>query len=391
MTENLFDKKLQQIKADGLHRQMRYLQSPQGSHVRIAGEDILMLSSNSYLGLCFDDRLRSAAHAALEQYGTGSGGSRLTTGSYDIHKKLEEEIAAFKGTEAALVFATGYMANVGIISAVAGKNWVIFSDRLSHASIIDGCRLSGAEIVVYEHCNPADLERKTSRYRGRQGLIVTDGLFSVDGDIAPLPALVEIARKHQLLLMVDDAHATGVLGKNGGGTAEHFGLDGGIDIVMGTLSKALASEGGFVAGSHSLMDCLVNSARSFIFSTAPAPATIAVSIAALDIVRKEPAARETLRGHSLWFRKELRTMGFNVEDHPTPIISIVLGRPDVAVDFSKRLMAKKIFVSAIRPPTVPAGTSRLRINIMATHKKEELTRALVAIGDVGRSLGVISS
>ena len=391
MTENLFDKKLQQIKADGLHRQMRYLESPQGSHVRIAGEDILMLSSNSYLGLCFDDRLRSAAHAALEQYGTGSGGSRLTTGSYDIHKKLEEEIAAFKGTEAALVFATGYMANVGIISAVAGKNWVIFSDRLSHASIIDGCRLSGAEIVVYEHCNPADLERKTSRYRGRQGLIVTDGLFSVDGDIAPLPALVEIARKHQLLLMVDDAHATGVLGKNGGGTAEHFGLDGGIDIVMGTLSKALASEGGFVAGSHSLMDCLVNSARSFIFSTAPAPATIAVSIAALDIVRKEPAARETLRGHSLWFRKELRTMGFNVEDHPTPIISIVLGRPDVAVDFSKRLMGKKIFVSAIRPPTVPAGTSRLRINIMATHKKEELTRALVAIGDVGRSLGVISS
>ena len=391
MTGNYFDKKLQQIKADGLHRQMRYLESPQGSHVRIAGEDILMLSSNSYLGLCFDDRLRSAAHAALEQYGTGSGGSRLTTGSYDIHKKLEEEIAAFKGTEAALVFATGYMANVGIISAVAGKNWVIFSDRLSHASIIDGCRLSGAEIVVYEHCNPADLERKTSRYRGRQGLIVTDGLFSVDGDIAPLPALVEIARKHQLLLMVDDAHATGVLGKNGGGTAEHFGLDGGIDIVMGTLSKALASEGGFVAGSHSLMDCLVNSARSFIFSTAPAPATIAVSIAALDIVRKEPAARETLRGHSLWFRKELRTMGFNVEDHPTPIISIVLGRPDVAVDFSKRLMAKKIFVSAIRPPTVPAGTSRLRINIMATHKKEELTRALVAIGDVGRSLGVISS
>ena len=222
-------------------------------------------------------------------------------------------------------------------------------------------------------------------------MIVTDGLFSVDGDIAPLPALVEIARKHQLMLMVDDAHATGVLGSNGGGTAQHFGLDGGIDIAMGTLSKALASEGGFVAGSHSLIDYLVNSARSFIFSTAPAPATIAVSIAALDIVRKEPAARETLRGHSLWFRKELRTMGFNVEDHPTPIISIVLGRPDVAVDFSKRLMAKKIFVSAIRPPTVPAGPSRLRINIMATHKKEELTRALVAIGDVGRSLGVISS
>jgi 8-amino-7-oxononanoate synthase len=391
MTGNYFDKKLQQIKADGLHRQMKYLLSPQGSHVSIAGEDILMLSSNSYLGLCFDDRLRRAAHAALEQYGTGSGGSRLTTGSYDTHKKLEEEIAAFKGTEAALVFATGYMANVGIISAVAGKNWVIFSDRLNHASIIDGCRLSGAEIVVYEHCDPADLERKISQYPGRPGLIVTDGLFSVDGDIAPLPALVEIARKHQLLLMVDDAHATGVLGRNGGGTAQHFGLDGGIDIAMGTLSKALAGEGGFVAGSNSLIDYLVNSARSFIFSTAPAPATIAVSLAALDIVRKETAARDTLREHSLWFRSELRTMGFDVADYPTPIISIVLGRPDITVDFSKRLMEKKIFVSAIRPPTVPAGTSRLRINIMATHTKGELARALEAIRDVGCSLGVISS
>lgn len=389
MTENYFDKKLQQIKAEGLHRQMKYLLSPQGAHVSIAGEDILMLSSNSYLGLCFDERLRNAAHTALEQYGTGSGGSRLTTGSYDIHKKLEEEIAAFKGAEAALVFGTGYMANVGILSAVASKSWVIFSDRLNHASIIDGCRLSGSEIAVYAHCDPADLERKINQYPGRPGLIVTDGLFSVDGDIAPLPALVEITRKHKLLLMVDDAHATGVLGKNGGGTAEHFGLDGGIDIAMGTMSKALASEGGFVAGSHSMIDYLVNTARSFIFSTAPAPATIAVSLAALDIVRKEPAARDTLREHSLWFRTELCTMGFDVAAYPTPIISIVLGRPDLAVDFSKRLMGKKVFVSAIRPPTVPAGTSRLRINIMATHTKDELTRALEAIGNVGRALGVI--
>ena len=389
MTENYFYKKLQQIKAEGLHRQMKYLLSPQGAHVSIAGEDILMLSSNSYLGLCFDERLRNAAHTALEQYGTGSGGSRLTTGSYDIHKKLEEEIAAFKGAEAALVFGTGYMANVGILSAVASKSWVIFSDRLNHASIIDGCRLSGAEIAVYAHCDPADLERKINQYPGRPGLIVTDGLFSVDGDIAPLPALVEITRKHKLLLMVDDAHATGVLGKNGGGTAEHFGLDGGIDIAMGTMSKALASEGGFVAGSHSMIDYLVNTARSFIFSTAPAPATIAVSLAALDIVRKEPAARDTLREHSLWFRTELCTMGFDVAAYPTPIISIVLGRPDLAVDFSKRLMGKKVFVSAIRPPTVPAGTSRLRINIMATHTKDELTRALEAIGNVGRALGVI--
>ncbi|MHB8137915.1 MAG: 8-amino-7-oxononanoate synthase [Smithellaceae bacterium] len=385
----MFDKKLQQIKADGLYRQMKHMQSPQSACVRIADEDVLMLSSNSYLGLCFDERLKQAAHEAVKQYGTGSGGSRLTTGSYEIHKKLEDEIAAFKQTEAALVFNTGYMANVGVLSAVADKNWVIFSDRLNHASIIDGCRLSGAEIVVYAHCDAADLENKIYKYRGRQGLIVTDGLFSVDGDIAPLPALAEIARKYEFLLMVDDAHATGVLGKKGGGTVDHFGLQGGIDIAMGTLSKALASEGGFVAGSRSLIDYLANTARSFIFSTALSPATIAVSLAALDIVRTEPASREALLSHSLWFREKLRAMGFDVPDHPTPIISIVLGRPDVAVDFSKQLMEKHIFVSAIRPPTVPAGTSRLRINMMATHTKDDLQRALDCIGNVGLALGVI--
>jgi 8-amino-7-oxononanoate synthase len=387
----MFEVTLNQIREGGLYRQMKYLQSPQNAHVRLAGQDILMLSSNSYLGLCADDRLKQAAYDAIEQYGTGSGGSRLTTGSYGIHKQLEKEIAAFKGTEAALVFGTGYMANVGAISAIADKNWVIFSDRLNHASIIDGCRLSGAQIVVYAHCDPADLENKVKQHRDRKGLIITDGLFSVDGDIAPLPELVRIAREYQLLLMVDDAHATGVLGDNGGGTAEYFGLTGGIDIAMGTFSKALASEGGFIAGRQSLIDYLSNTARSFIFSTALSPATIAASLAALGIVRTEPAARKTLLAHSLCFREELRAMGFNVPDHPTPIISIVLGRPEVAVDFSERLMARRIFVSAIRPPTVPQGTSRLRINMMATHTKDDLTRALICIEEIGRALGVIKT
>jgi 8-amino-7-oxononanoate synthase len=385
-TRTMFDEKLQQIQAEGLYRQMRYLQSPQSAHVRIADQDILLMSSNSYLGLCADERLKQAARDALEQFGTGSGGSRLTTGSYEIHKKLEEEIASFKGTEAALVFNTGYMANVGVIPAIADKNWVIFSDRLNHASIIDGCRLSGAEIVVYEHGDPADLARKAGKYRGRRGLLVTDGLFSVDGDIAPLPALAEIAQRHQLLLMVDDAHATGVLGENGGGTADYFGMTGGIDIMMGTFSKALASEGGFVAGSQSLIDYLVNRARSFIFSTALSPATISVSRQALQIVRMEPQARKTLRDNARWFREQLRDAGFSTPDHPTQIISVVLGRPEVAVRFSERLMEKRIFVSAIRPPTVPAGTSRLRISIMATHTKEDLSRAINAIKDIGREL-----
>ncbi|MRR15421.1 MAG: 8-amino-7-oxononanoate synthase [Deltaproteobacteria bacterium] len=385
----MFDQKLQQIKAAGLYREMRYLQSPQGAHVRIGGEDILMLSSNSYLGLCADLRLKQAARDAIEKFGTGSGGSRLTTGSCEIHKELEAEIAAFKGTEAALVFNTGYMANVGVLSAIADKSWVIFSDRLNHASIIDGCRLSGAEVIVYEHADPADLERKAASCRGRRGLIVTDGLFSVDGDIAPLPALVEIARKYRLLLMVDDAHATGVLGAKGGGTADYFHLTDGIDIAMGTFSKALASEGGFIAGSRALIDYLANTARSFIFSTALSPATIAVSLAAINIVQTEPGRRKTLLANAAWFREKLRANGFDVSDHPTPVISVMLGRPDLAVEFSERLMGKRIFVSAIRPPTVPQGTSRLRINLMATHTKEDLSRVLVCLESIGRELRVI--
>jgi len=385
----MFNNKLQQIKSDGLYRRMKYLQSPQSAHVRIADQDILMLSSNSYLGLCTDSRLQEAACNAVARYGTGSGGSRLTTGSYEIHQTLEAEIAAFKGTEAALIFNTGYMANVGVISALADKKWVIFSDKLNHASIIDGCRLSGAEIVVYAHGDPQDLERKVRSRRGRPGLIVTDGLFSVDGDIAPLPAIVEIAQKHRMLVMVDDAHATGVLGEKGGGTPDYFGLAGGIDIAMGTFSKALASEGGFIAGTRSLIDYLANTARSFIFSTALSPATIAVSLAALSIVRNEPDLRQTLLVHSAWFRKKLRAAGFNVPDHPTPIISMILGRPDTAVAFSEELLDRGIFVSAIRPPTVPEGASRLRINLMATHTREDLERAYISIAEIGRKLGVI--
>jgi 8-amino-7-oxononanoate synthase len=384
-----FSEKLEQIKKNGLYRKMKYLQTPQRPHIKIDGKDYLLLSSNSYLGLCNDDRLKQAAKDAIEKYGVGSGGSRLTTGSYEIHQKLEEEIAAFKGTEAALLFNTGYMANVGAISGIADKSWVIFSDRLNHASIVDGCRLSRAEIVVYNHCDASDLARKVQGYASRQALIVTDGLFSVDGDIAPLPAIVEIAKKNNILLMVDDAHATGVLGPNGGGTADYFGLRDQIDISMGTLSKALASEGGFIAGKRSLIDYLINTSRSFIFSTALSPATIAVASKALDIIRTEPQRRQTLLANAAWFRTELRKAGFDVAENETPIISIIIGAPDLAVNFSNLLMERNIFVSAIRPPTVPAGTSRLRISIMATHTREDLLQALNHIKEIGRELSVI--
>ena len=384
-----FSEKLDQIKKNGLYRKMSHLQTPQGPHIEIDGKDYLLLSSNSYLGLCNDDRLKQAALDAIEKYGVGSGGSRLTTGSYEIHQKLEEEIASFKGTEAALLFNTGYMANVGAISSIADKSWVIFSDSLNHASIIDGCRLSRAEIIVYNHCDIKDLTRKVQGYTNRQALIVTDGLFSVDGDIAPLPAIVEIAKKNNIILMVDDAHATGVLGPNGGGTADYFGLSDEIDIQMGTLSKALASEGGYIAGKQSMIDYLINTARSFIFSTALSPATIAVARQALEIIRTEPQRRETLLTNAAWFRAELRNAGFDVAENEAPIISIVVGAPDLAVNFSNRLMESNVFVSAIRPPTVPEGTSRLRISIMATHARDDLKQALNCIAEIGRDLGVI--
>ena len=387
---NVFLDELKRLKKIGLYRQMRYLQSPQQPYVKIAGKNCLMLSSNSYLGLCNDQRLKQAAIDAMEKYGVGSGGSRLTTGSYEVHKKLEDEIAAFKETEAALVFNTGYMANVGAISSIAGKDWVIFSDRFNHASIIDGCRLSGAEIIVYEHCDVSDLETKAYSHRGRRALVVTDGLFSVDGDIAPLPEIVKVVKRYNMLLMVDDAHATGVLGENGRGMAEYFGLQNEIDIQMGTLSKALASEGGFIAGSRNLIDYLANKARSFIFSTALAPSTVAVSLRALEIVQAQPQLRQSLTANSVWFRKKLKETGFTVSDFPTPIISVVLGPSELTVNFSNRLMEKNIFVSAIRPPTVPQGTSRLRINLMATHTVDDLARAIDSIAAIGKELGILN-
>ena len=386
----MFLDELKRIKESGLYRQMKYLQSPQQPYVKIAGKSYLMLSSNSYLGLCNDQRLKQAAMDAMEKYGVGSGGSRLTTGSYEVHKKLEDEIAAFKRAEAALLFNTGYMANVGAISSIAGKDWVIFSDRFNHASIVDGCRLSGAKIIIYEHCDASDLEKKAHSHRGRRALVVTDGLFSVDGDIAPLPDIVQVAKKYNMLLMVDDAHATGVLVENGGGTADYFGLQNEIDIQMGTFSKALASEGGFIAGNRGLIDYLANKARSFIFSTALAPATVAVSLRALEIVQAEPRLRQSLIANSAWFREKLREIGFEIMDFPTPIISIVLGPPELTVNFSNRLMEKNIFVSAIRPPTVPQGTSRLRINLMATHTIDDLAPVIDSMASIGKELGILN-
>ncbi|APC39233.1 8-amino-7-oxononanoate synthase [Clostridium estertheticum] len=386
---NYITDKLIKIKDKGLYRELRYIDTAQSPRVKIEGKDFILLGSNNYLGLCDDFRLKKAAIDAINKYGVGSGGSRLTTGSYDLHKQLEEKIASFKGTEASLVFNTGYMANVGIISALCDGGWVIFSDKLNHASIIDGYRLSGAKLIRYKHCDMNDLLNKINKYKGSNNLIVTDGVFSMDGDIAPLPEIVKIAKKFNMMTMVDDAHATGILGKNGSGTASYFGLDNEIDIIMGTLSKAVASEGGYVAGKKDLINYLINSARSFIYSTALSPSTIAVSIKALEIIEEDEERRVKLLKTSNWFQNQLKVAGFNVMETRTPIIPILIGEVDKAVEFSKILLSQGVYVPAIRPPSVPRGTSRLRISLMATHSKEDLEEALVKIKEIGKELKII--
>jgi len=288
-----------------------------------------------------------------------------------------------------MVFNTGYMANVGVISAIAGREWVIFSDSLNHASIIDGCRLSGAKTVVYRHADPADLEAKILQHQAAPGLVVTDGVFSMDGDIAPVPELAEVAHRFGLLLMVDDAHATGVLGELGGGTSEYFGLQDAVDIQMGTLSKSLAGEGGFVAGRKLLIDYLKNRARSFIFSTAVSPQMVAVSLRAIEIMRQDASARETLMENAAWFRQALRQAGFQVPEGITPIIPVIIGDALQTLQFSLKLLEEGIQISAVRPPVVAVGTSRLRITLMATHTRKDLTYALETIKSVGSALGVI--
>lgn len=381
--------KLKKIKEKKLYRELSYIETAQSPKVKIQDKDFILLGSNNYLGLCDDYRLKKAAIDAISQYGVGSGGSRLTTGSYDIHRELEKKIASFKGTEASLVFNTGYMANVGIISALCGRNWVIFCDKLNHASIIDGCLLSGAKLIRYKHCDMNDLLDKVNKYKKINSLIVTDGVFSMDGDIAPLPHILKIAKENNLMTMVDDAHATGILGKNGSGTCSYFNLDNQIDIMMGTLSKSVASEGGYAAGSKDLINYLKNSARSFIYSTALSPATIAVSIKALEIIAKDEERRFNLLKMSNWFQHELKAAGFNVIETQTPIIPIMVGPADKTVEFSRDLLNSGIYIPAIRPPSVPEGTSRLRVSLMATHTVQDLKEALTKIKLIGKNLNII--
>ena len=371
--QQIFAEELAQLKEKSLYRKMRILASAQSKYVNIGGKQILMLASNSYLDLADDARVKQAAAEAALRWGAGSGGSRLTTGNILLHEALEKKLAQFKGTEAALLFNTGYMANVGIISALCDSESVIFSDEYNHASIIDGARLSKGRIIVYKHNDMQDLENKIRTTPCRKGLIVSDAVFSMDGDIVNLPRLVELGTKYHLLTMIDEAHATGVIGATGHGAVEYFGGEYVPDIIMGTLSKSLGAEGGFACADKTIIEYLKNKARSFIFATSQAPAALGAALKALEILEQEPQRTQKLQHNAAYFLDCLHKEGVAAES-PTAIIPIIIGDEAAALKAADELLADGCLVSAIRYPTVAKGTARLRVALMSSHTEEELAR-----------------
>ncbi len=385
MKDSFFRDAIKHLKENGLYRELRTIEGEQDSSVIIDGKRVLMFSSNNYLGLANHPELKKASMDAALCYGTGSGASRLISGSMGIHRTLENELALFKGTDRALLFSSGYHANLGVISALAGEGDLILSDALNHASIIDGCRLSRAEVRVYKHSDMSSLEgvlKRSSIFKNR--LIITDSVFSMDGDIAPLHDIIDLAEKYSARVMVDDAHGTGVLGETGKGAIEHFGLEGKVEIQMGTLGKALGSFGAYIAGSEDLIHYLVNKARSLLYTTALPPSVCGAALAALKILGERPDLIRQLRDNTIYFRKGMKDLGYLIPEGETPIIPLVLGNPSVAMEMAQGLLDEGVYVQGIRPPTVPEGTSRLRITLMATHTKEQLDFCLRAFEKIGK-------
>jgi glycine C-acetyltransferase len=384
------DETLAQLKAEGLYRSLRELQGEQSSRARFDGRDVINLSSNNYLGLTTHPKLYDAALAAIREWGVGSGSVRTIAGTMELHMRLERRIAEFKQTEAAVVFQSGFTANAGTVSSLLGKGDVILSDELNHASIIDGARLSRAEIKVFPHRDVDALERllvETEVVPRR--LVITDGVFSMEGDIAPLPAIAAAARRHGAIMMVDDAHASGVLGRAGRGTVDHFDLHGQVDVQVGTLSKAIGVLGGYVCGSRSLIEFLYHRARPFLFSTSHPPAVAAACLAAFDVLEQEPERIERLWSNTRHFKEGLNRLGFDTGLSETPIMPILVGESELAMKFSDRLFEKGVFAQGIGYPTVAKGRARLRTIVTATHTEEDLDRALAILGETGRALGVL--
>ena len=366
---------LSDIRDRGLYRRMRMISGPQGPRVLLDGRPVLLLCSNNYLGLADHPRVREAAAEAAMRYGAGAGASRLVSGTMRIHRRLEERLAEFKGYETSLLFGSGYLANSGVIQALARSGEVVFSDALNHASIVDGCRLAGAETFVYEHNDLDHLEWGLEQAEGRGSLIVTDGVFSMDGDVAPLPEIVELARQHDVRVMVDDAHGTGATGPGGRGAVAQAGLEDEVDVLVGTLGKALGSYGAYVCCERQTAKYLVNTARTLIYSTAPPPPSVAAAMAALDLLREEPRRVEKLQRNAAVLRAALAQQGLPASPGNTQILPVVVGDAGDAVAASERALGNGVFAQAIRPPTVAEGTSRLRLTVMASHTKSELRDA----------------
>jgi len=379
--------RLAELHHTGLHRRLRMVEGPQGPRVLLDGGPVLLLCSNDYLGLASHPQVREAAAAAAMSWGAGAGASRLISGNMAPHRQLEARLAAFGGFESALLFGSGYLANCGAVAALAGRGEVVFSDELNHASIIDGCRLSRAETFVYRHADTDHLAWGLRRSEGRGALIVTDGVFSMDGDIAPLPELARLAADHGCRLMVDEAHAIGAIGPGGRGSVAAAGLGEEVDLIVGTLGKALGSYGAYVCGDRELTDYLVNCARSFIFSTAPPPPALAAAERALELLASEPERVRRLADNAGVLRSALADHGLAVERAGSQIVPIEIGEAEPVMTLSERLLEGGVFAQGIRPPTVPEGTSRLRLTVMATHDPEELSEAARTIASLTRELG----
>lgn len=380
MSADFIHEELQAIHREGLHRRLRLFDEAGTPRTRVDGREVVQFASNSYLGLARHPDVVRAAQEAARTYGTGAGGSRLLGGGLRLHRELEEELARFKGTEDAVLFGSGYQANLGILGALAGPDDLVVSDELNHASIIDACRLSRARVEIYRHGDAAHADALLAEHRrtARRAFLVTDGVFSMDGDLAPLRELQASAQGRDALFVVDDAHGTGVLGTRGRGTAEHLGLGRAPEIQMGTLSKALAGEGGFVAGTSDLCDLLRNRARSFVFSTAPSPANVAAARAALRLVDAEPHRRKQLHENQKRLRSALRESEWSVPEGETPILPVSVGNGAQALAFSQTMEDLGVYVPAIRPPTVPVGSARLRATVMATHTAADVDLAIHA-------------
>ncbi|MGN6201327.1 MAG: 8-amino-7-oxononanoate synthase [Solirubrobacterales bacterium] len=380
--------RLEELREQGLYRRLRLIEGAQGPSVTLDGRPVLLLCSNNYLGLADRSEVREAAAEAALKWGAGAGASRLISGNMEPHRRLEERLAAFKGYESALLFGSGYLANSGLVAALAGKGEIVFSDELNHASIVDGCRLSRAETFVYRHNDLEHLAWALYHQRGKPALIVTDGVFSMDGDVAPLPELLELARRHGARLMVDEAHATGGIGPGGRGSVSAAGLSGEVDVVVGTLGKALGSYGAYACANAETIDYLVNTARPFIFSTAPPPPTVGAAEAALELLEAEPELVGRLQANAKTLRNTLRAEGLDVGNGQSQVVPIQVGDAKTVMELCEEALGRRVFAQGIRPPTVPEGSCRLRCTVMATHQTEELIWAARQIGAAAREVGL---